>query len=380
MSSVAARLEARAASTAAGTSVRQDNATVGSSNHAEVTEFLRAFEAGKKNLENELSAILYEKESSVKGGSDDTTIAALKAKLALLNPQLTALQRAMADHAHLLTAYDLRATKIQLGVLEESLARTADTIAPRKKFAFKKKTQPAAATAIGAANAADAVTSSAAAAAPAVPAIAEQLPPEDPLTGFYRKEGLILVKSGGSVTGKDVMLTHLRNCVVFILDRPSALRCHDLVGCHVYVGPCSGSVLIYGATDSTFHMATRQLRIHDTHRTTFHLHALSSPIVEHTDTSGFAAYDFAYPNIDEDLRQSGFEGTTSRHATVEDFNWLRAQQSPNWYALLPEQNHRAPVRLTAEQTSRLVNMTDDQPSDDAQQAQLKQIAQEARII
>lgn len=385
--SVAARLEARAAaaSTSPATS-KQDNATLSSSNHAEAASFLNAFEEAKRSFENRMSELAVQTEVATKSNNNSNTTTApsgedllepIKLRLNELNHTLLSLQRSTAESAHLLTSYDLRSTKIQLATLEESLAHLSDMIVPKKRFAFKKKTAPSTAAATAAAAAASSAAAATSSAAPPASSVQEQLPPEDPITGFYRKENRILVKAG-SVTEKDVMLQHLTNCVVFILDRPSALRCHNLNNCHVYVGPCSGSILIYGSNHCTFHLASRQLRIHDTHATTFHLHALSSPIIEHTNTTGFTEYDFSYPNLASDLVTSGFEGKMSRHATVEDFNWLRSQQSPNWYVVMSQT--RRPVNLQAEQVALLTDMTDHQTDDQEKQEQLKQIARELGII
>ena len=383
MSTVAARLEARAAAVAeSSSSTKVDNATIGSSNHAESNLFLQQFEETKRTLENELSQLATAKEASIKAGTQDQTLEGLKAELAKLTGSLVSLQQLTASSAHLLTPYDLRSTKIQLGQLEESIQRMSDMIAPKKKFAFRKKTTPMGS---GASSGGSVGTNQANIVAPLAPTasvsstVIEQLPPEDPATGFYRKSDLVLVKHG-SVTDKDVMLSHLTNCVVFILDHPSALRCHNLVNCHVYVGPCSGSVLIYGAVDCTFHMSQRQLRIHDTHRTTFHLNALSSPIIEHTDTTGFAALDFDYPQMQSDLVASGFEGKPSRHSTVEDFNWLRSQQSPNWYVILPEQTKRPPVTLNQDQVAQLADMNQENGIDQEQQQQLKSLVRQLKIV
>lgn len=383
MSSVAARLEARAADASTGSQSKQDNATVASANHAEASAFLVRFDDQRRRLENDLSALACEKEASTAGGNadDGATLGGLKEKLVGLQARLAGMQAETAASGHLLTAYDLRSTKLALAAMEEAIGKMADTIQPRKKFAFKKKTAPSTAAATAASEAAAAAAATPVAASAAVQ---DQLPPEDPRTGFSRRSHCVLVKAGESVRAKDVMLTGLKDCVVFVLDRPSALRCHQLERCHVYVGPCSGSVLIYGAVDCTFHLAARQLRIHDTHRTTFHLHALSNPIIEHTDTTGFAAYDFAYPELARHLDESGFVGKESRHATVEDFNWLRSQQSPNWYAVptttTEAQKARPPVTLTEEQTALMTDMADDQPIDDAQQTKLKQLMRELKIV
>jgi hypothetical protein len=289
----------------------------------------------------------------------------------------------------LVTLYDLRSTKLALAAMEEAMASTQLEMKPKKKFAFRKKTTPA----VAASQAEPQPDAIAIALAAATAALSTQLPPEDPVTGFYRHTSAVLCKAGASVNGVDVVLTNLTDCTILLLGHPSALRCHNLVRCRVYAGPCSGSVLIYGAVDCEFHMRTRQLRIHDTHRTHFHLQIVSNPIIEHTDTSGFASCDFTYPQLEADLRASGLEGKPSAHQHVEDFNWLRTQHSPNWYAIEEEtdenkateapvhtrRNARAPVALTSAQVDRIRDMRSDAELTDEQKLQLRQLVQELRI-
>src|SRR4051812_30133918 len=91
MSSVAARLEARAA---VGSSLsKADNATISSSNHAESSTFLTSFEESKKQIENAMSALAAEKEASFKAGTEDATLDGLKEKLAGLNARLVTMQQ-----------------------------------------------------------------------------------------------------------------------------------------------------------------------------------------------------------------------------------------------------------------------------------------------
>jgi hypothetical protein len=410
-SSVAARLEARAS--AAPGSERADNATVASGNHAAAAAFLAAFEQRRRNIEAALSKLDGgDKQAPPVAGATPVAANAADA-LKEVTAQVAQLSLDTSAHTHLLPAYDVRATKTALAALDEALATAQAALQPRKKFAFRKKTVPFANSAVGraAAAAATQAAASVSAAAPAAssssidaagsavapgaaaiaasPAAAsaggEALPPEDPVHGFYRQTGRVLVKSGGACSGVDVVLSHLRDCVVFILDPPLALRCHNLQNCAVYCAPVSGSVLIYGARHCTIHVAARQLRIHDTHATSFHLHAISAPIIEHTDSTAFGPLDFAYPAMEEHMARAGLAGKPSKHDTVEDFNWLRAQQSPNWRRLADDSAEEAatrpsPVALTQQHIdSMLPNMRDDEQVDEGTRATLDRLVKELRI-
>lgn len=382
MSSVAARLEARRLDAEGeGAASKASNATVASVSHAQATAFLADFDAQRKQIEAALAKLDTERTAAAVAAAGSTDPTAATAALAAVAQQIGALQATTSAHSHLLPPYDLRATGTAIAALDEALVAAQLAHQPKKKFAFKKKTVPAASTAAAAAaSASPAVAAPSASPSPLPAAVAEHMPPEDPRTSFYRKSGAVLVKCGGSIDGVDVVLSQLRDCVVLLLGSPSALRCHALVNCHVYCGPCSGSVLIYGASDCTFHLAARQLRIHDTHATTFRLHLTSSPIIEHTDTSGFGAFDFAYPDLAAHMAHSGLMGKPSKHAQVEDFNWLRTQQSPNWFAIADDAQGQIPaVTLTDAQAATLMDMRDDQTDDAEQQSRLQKLVQELGI-
>src|SRR5690606_13542554 len=105
----------------------------------------------------------------------------------------------------------------------------------------------------------------------------------------------------------------------------------------------------------------------------------SAPIIEHTDTSGFGSYDFSYPSLEEHMDASQFSGTKSRHGVVEDFNWLRTQQSPNWYAIPAEQEQRKAVQLSGAQVAQLVDMKNDTLLTEEQEQKMKTALKEAGI-
>ncbi len=74
-----------------------------------------------------------------------------------------------------------------------------------------------------------------------------------------------------------------------------------------------------------------QVRIHDATQTDFYLNVGSKPIIESSKELLFAPY-------------SNSEKEKNFWNEVEDFNWLRQAQSPNW-ALMPEDARLADAEL-----------------------------------
>eukprot|EP00164_Ancoracysta_twista_P005380 GFYU01007361.1.p2 GENE.GFYU01007361.1~~GFYU01007361.1.p2 ORF type:complete len:146 (+),score=18.91 GFYU01007361.1:3-440(+) len=126
------------------------------------------------------------------------------------------------------------------------------------------------------------------------------------------------------------MLSGLRDCKVQLLDNMSALYVDKLENCTVYAGPCSGAVHIEECTNCTFVVACHQMRIHTTTETTFSILVRSNPIIEKCSKVGFCPYVLTYDGIDKQLATANLSLDQNKWDNVQDFNWLRAQQSTNW--------------------------------------------------
>mmetsp|Transcript_26578 Transcript_26578/g.64166 ORF Transcript_26578/g.64166 Transcript_26578/m.64166 type:complete len:86 (+) Transcript_26578:992-1249(+) len=68
----------------------------------------------------------------------------------------------------------------------------------------------------------------------------------------------------------------------------------------------------------------------------------SGPIIEHSTCLRFAPYHLTYGDLPKQLQQGGLSEETDMWSKVEDFNWLRAQQSPNW-SVLPQEERAPPI-------------------------------------
>ncbi|WVY94900.1 hypothetical protein V8G54_033988 [Vigna mungo] len=153
--------------------------------------------------------------------------------------------------------------------------------------------------------------------------------------GFRNKVGEVLVaKFRGSEVGEFVV-ADLDSCEVRIIGSVRALFVHQLKNCRVYVRPVIGSVLIEEAEGCFFVTASHHIRIHSAKKSDFYLRVRSKPIIKASNGMRFAPYCLSYPGIEEDLRSAGIDTETGNWENVDDFQWLRAVQSPNW-SVLPE--------------------------------------------
>lgn len=240
----------------------------------------------------------------------------------------------VAGAAHYLPAYDLRQAQEGLKAAEGSVAQARAEAIPKKKFSFANK-QPAPAATPAAQVAHEASVVGALAPAEQQPAPAPKQAAIAP--GLRGLSGETLAIRCGTVNGGDFELSALSKCRVSIADHLGALRVTNLADCVVKCGPVAGAVFIEGCTNCTFFLATRQIRIHGTRSSSFYILVASTPIIEDCSDVGFGPDRLAYPTKAELLAKAGFDANmqTDKWSKVDDFKWLKQQQSPNWH-LIPE--------------------------------------------
>jgi len=95
--------------------------------------------------------------------------------------------------------------------------------------------------------------------------------------------------------------------------------------------------------DCEVRVAPRQLRVHATTRTTFHVAAASGPIVEDCDGLRFAPYAATWGGADAGADADAaydaaapattFDVLPGAWREVKDFKWLKNEPSPHWAPL-----------------------------------------------
>lgn len=227
-------------------------------------------------------------ESAFADGFGKATIALESAAdtgaLAEVSTAMQALHQDVAAASTFLPAQTLERTTRSLAELEASIRAKREHVAPKKKFAFKsrEKLAPALGTARTAASqpAAEAEAAKVAAAAePLTAPMPVHLPGHDGAEVRGRRgERIAIAPPRGS--GGDMALSDLVDCDVTLLEGVAALWVDKLVRCRVVSLPIAGAVHITSCTGCQFHVASRQIRIHQTSATDFYLHAGSHPIIE----------------------------------------------------------------------------------------------------
>lgn len=168
----------------------------------------------------------------------------------------------------------------------------------------------------------------------------------------------------------DLRLLELTDCLVLIPAPMRALRVDRLTRCVVLAGPVGGSLLLHDCSHVTLAVASRQVRLHRSTHCDLYLRPSSRPIIEHCSGLRLAPCGLEYPALQRHLVDTGLQGALARAEaplvagvvaagahkgepaavgctpaaspplppcplwrSVDDFDWLRAQASPNWSAL-----------------------------------------------
>nr|XP_033795677.1 tubulin-specific chaperone C [Geotrypetes seraphini] len=236
--------------------------------------------------------------------------------------RLQQLQKFLSDSVRFLPPYDLRQAQEALQRLQAALGDGRERLRPKKKFAFTCRKKEASAPA-----------------EPSAPRAPAALPPPPAAeSGISGLECETLVKGADEVQGRDVLLSHLRNCTVKLLGSPSTLHVRHVRDSRVLCGPVATSVLVDECAGCVFAFPCQQLRTHRTRDTKVYLQVTSRAILEDCSGVQFAPFSWSYEGLDRDFEISGLDRSKNNWSHVDDFNWLvRDVKSPNW-SIIPEKD------------------------------------------
>lgn len=244
-----------------------------------------------------------------------------------------------------LSPYDIRHTQLIVSKLLELIEFTRQLVAPRKKFAFRARARKP-----SCAKENDAVGNNSAETSPEKPvekahAVKTDMQLDELV--FADRQNEVIVIDNSSFDGRDpdtrrdLNFSSLTNCTVFVCVETSAIRGDALKNCVVYASPIYGSLWLEGCESCDFFVACRQLRVHHSANTAFHLRISSHPIIEDCHQMRFGPYRLQFDDLKAQLEHIGLQKDSGLWAKVNDFKWHKAQQSPNWSLCDPKQPLRA---------------------------------------
>ncbi|EPS74410.1 hypothetical protein M569_00346, partial [Genlisea aurea] len=293
--------------------------------------FLSEFSKSKNSVESRLLEILRKSEPTQQ-----------KPDLDALSVEISALEKLAAEQSYLLLPYELRTCLNSISQLKQSLDKATALVVPRKKFSFKNKPSSRKPTSPPSAAVKEAAT--------IIPT-----EPQKKLNsyntsspGLRNRHNEELVEVFSSPTDSHpplpFTLSALNNCEVRLKGSLRALFIDQLMNCKVYVGVVMGSVLIDGAEDCIFIIASHQIRIHNARNCDFYLRLRSRPIIEDCRGVRFSPYRLSYQGLEKQLMEADLSEESGNWENVDDFRWLKGVRSPNW-SVLPENERLATVDI-----------------------------------
>lgn len=199
-------------------------------------------------------------------------------------------------------------------IINQLVTKTDDTkarLVPKKKFGFKNKStvvQPK----------------------PEAKVIKETLHKEF-LWTLTQKQNEVIHLDSDKTNNQDLTLKEMENCVIVIKGHPGSLQMTKMKNCLVLCGPVARSVFADFCNNCTFAFTCQQLRLHSSTLCDIYMLVTSRAIIEDCQEIHVAPNTYVYDGHDEDLKQSGLDGSVNNWENIGDFNWLSTdKQSPNW--------------------------------------------------
>jgi hypothetical protein len=150
----------------------------------------------------------------------------------------------------------------------------------------------------------------------------------------------IIAPASASHATSSGTITNLMNCNVD-LSAPaavapfSALYLKNVLSSTIITGQVSGATHITDVASTKLYVTTRQFRMHGAKNVDVYLHCASRPIIEDCEGIRFAP-------LPQELVRDELKTVQNQWDHIDDFKWLKAEQSPNW-SVLPESERVAPV-------------------------------------
>lgn len=248
----------------------------------------------------------------------------IKTFLESIKKKLEGLKTFIAESSIYLRLYDIRKANEDINLFNERLKELEGKFEPKKKFSFKNKSLTNSTMNNIKQNSSDKIDG----------VKSHKLPTND---GTYaHRFGEIIILQRGEINNKDLVFTDIDNCTIKIYGSPSSLCITRIKNSIILSGPVKTSTFIEQSSNSTFQIACQQLRIHDSHLSTFYLYISSRTIMEDSSDISISSYNWNYDFKEEDFNLCSF-GSQNNWLEVDDFNWLaQDSHSPNWTLLEKE--------------------------------------------
>eukprot|EP00640_Fibrocapsa_japonica_P001871 CAMPEP_0113938360 /NCGR_PEP_ID=MMETSP1339-20121228/4809_1 /TAXON_ID=94617 /ORGANISM="Fibrocapsa japonica" /LENGTH=450 /DNA_ID=CAMNT_0000941455 /DNA_START=75 /DNA_END=1428 /DNA_ORIENTATION=- /assembly_acc=CAM_ASM_000762 len=161
---------------------------------------------------------------------------------------------------------------------------------------------------------------------------------------FQDKEGETLQKNPGDVDGQVFNIKNLKDCTVLVLDHTEQIQIDDCNGCKIFLGAVCSSIFMNNCANCDVTVAVSQFRVRDCVDCTYHLYALTEPILESSQGIKIGRHNGAYPQLEQHMRQAGLDPKLNKWNLIFDFS-DPDKKGGNWRFLTAEEEATAGMWL-----------------------------------
>lgn len=244
--------------------------------------------------------------------SDDSVI--IQEEFTLIARDLQELQRYFTSSTIFLSDHKIQRSQNIINQLVTKLEETKARLVPKKKFGFKNKSAVV-----------QAKTET------KVDGVVKEVTRKEFLWTETKKNHQLIELDGEKSNDQDLTFKEMENCVIIIKGHPGSLQMSKMKNCLVLCGPVARSIFADNCENCTFAFTCQQLRLHSSSSCHIYMLVTSRAIIEDCKEIHFATSTYTYGGYEDDLQQSGLDGSINNWENIGDFNWLSTDvQSPNW--------------------------------------------------
>lgn len=131
----------------------------------------------------------------------------------------------------------------------------------------------------------------------------------------------------------NLMLENISNAEIYVLSNVKCCFAKNITNTKLVIGSVSGGAHFTSCNNCDIHIATHQLRIHNTTSTNFYVMINSKPIIEHSTNNTFFPLKIQYNGYDDNISKANIDTNDNKYSQVQDFQWLKQERSPNFAVL-----------------------------------------------
>ncbi|CAO3686799.1 unnamed protein product [Umbelopsis ramanniana] len=239
--------------------------------------------------------------------------------------RINSLERKLTESTAFVPGYDQRQFALALKTLKDNLTAQRSNLTPRTKFSFKSRSKKAATTTnTKQTKPADVNTI----ASTNVSSTIEQ----NTIKFTNVQDSYLTFPHDSDHSMMDVSISNAKRCIIRLDEKQhgvSAVHIKDVEQCVIIAGRVSGSILIYGCKRTIILAECHQFRMHDSTTVKLLISVSSHPIMEDSQDIEIGPYHTQLA-LSNDNALEHVERPKNYYDHMEDFNWLKQQESPNW--------------------------------------------------